>query len=116
MSEHSRERASERYNLTLTKTDEQCLLGYINSGMCIYLKHKGQTEHTAVCYAKYKKIPIKIVYLMDKGKVARQIITILPFDAEEFNQAVNEQMQTDIENNIKFLKSQGYIVYRRKTK
>ena len=59
---------------------------------------------------------MKIVYLMNSKQKACQIITILPFDVDEFNQAVKEQMEKDIQNNIKFLKSQGYIIYKRKQK
>lgn len=114
MSGHSRERACERYNLELTKGDERAVLGYINAGQCIQLALRSKKENTAICYVKFKKIPMKVVYLMDLKQKAYQIITILPFDADEFNRVVQEEMEKDIENNIKFLKSKGYIVYKRR--
>ncbi len=116
MSKHSRERAEQRYNLELSKADERAILGYINASQCIPLSARSTKENTAICYVKYRKIPMRIVYMLDSRNRAFQIITVLPFDVEEYNQAMQETFDRDIANNIKFLQSQGYIVYKRKNR
>ena len=114
MSIHSRERASERYNIELSEADERSLLGYINNGQCFKVNQESSKANTAICYVRFRKIPLKVVYLVDKNKKAVNIITTLPFNGEECNKVVQERWERDISNNIKFLKANGYIVYKKK--
>ena len=51
----------------------------------------------------------------NKGGV-KQIITVYPFDAEEYNKVMQLQFDSKIDLAIQFLKKNKYIVYKRKGK
>lgn len=114
MSKHSQERIEQRYNLTLTKSDERLILSYINSGK--YLSVPIQTDEPAkkrFAYVKFRHIPIKVLYANSTNNNAHAIITAYPLDVDEYNELNELRVKKDIENCIKFLKLNGYIVYKR---
>ena len=114
MSIHSRKRAFERYNIQLTKKGEQEILKKIRKNEHIVLYDSGQDpKHLKFCYVIHENVPLKVLYRRtNKGGVS-QIITIYPFDVEEYNEICNKDYTDRINMSIKFLKSNGYIVYKR---
>ena len=119
MTKHSKERAKERYNLELTNNDEQNIIELIKQNKGIYLGQSTNDKHMHFAYVHYKHIPIKVLYLKTKSGV-KQIITIYPFDVDEYNAMVEQQkkqkeetFEQDIQFAINFLKTNGYIVYKK---
>ena len=121
MSKHSRERAKERYNIELTKKDEQNIVEIIKQNKAIYLRQSESDKRMHFAYIHYKHIPIKVLYLKTKSGV-KQIVTTYPFDVDEYNAMIEKQkkikeevFEQDIQFAINFLKTNGYIVYKRKS-
>ena len=75
---HTKKRAEQRYNLNLTKVDEDLIVAKIMRGECLYLRNDGENEFH---YVKHKNLPVKILYNPDY----RMIITPYPFVTEEYN-------------------------------
>ena len=115
MSKHSRERVIERYNLELSENDEKIILNYINYGHCLPIPQveDNLNKSCKFAYVKYKKIPIKVLYSCTNKGTPINIITAYPLDVEEYNELINQKLQKEIENCIKFLKLNNYIVYKR---
>lgn len=117
MSKHSIQRTYERYNIELNKNDEKYILGMINSGQAFLLPITNlERKKTRFAYVKFKKIPIKVLYSYSNSNHAVSIVTVYPLDVDEYNHLLEEKTQQDIENCIKFLKINGYIVYKKKSK
>lgn len=119
MSKHSKERAKERYNIELTDVDEICIKQLIKEGKSKFLYNSEENHNKKFCYVVYKNIPFKVLYNRSKKNIS--IITIYPFDADEYNRIIDEehekkikQFNSRIEKAIAFLKVNGYIVYKRK--
>lgn len=116
MSIHSRSRASERYNLNLTQEDEDKILELIKRNKCIFLEKSKKNDKMNFCYVNYNNIPLKILYLKSHNRGVKSIVTIYPFNTDEYNEVVEKDLQNRIEKSIGFLKKYGYIVYKRKEK
>ena len=121
MSIHSRERANERYNVELTKTDEKCIIELIKQGKSKFLYNSEKDEKMKFCYVVYKNIPFKVLYSKSNTGGVRGIITIYPFNADEYNEIIDnehkekmQQFNSRIEKAIAFLKTNGYIVYKKR--
>ena len=109
------QRIKERYNLELEDKDKKYIIGQVNSGNCLTVT-KENSKKVIHAYVKIKKIPIRAICAVNNKGVAIEVITALPFNVEEYNQLLAEQEQKDIENCIKYLKTNGYIVYKRNKK
>lgn len=116
MSKHSRERALERYNIELTKYDEQQILQKIKSNDCYSLGHTQEDITKKFAYVTYHNIPMKVLYKRTNKKGPSQIITIYPFDADEYNKLHLNIYESQIKSAIAFLQKNKYIVYKRKEK
>ena len=114
MSNHSIQRTQERYNMELTDNETRYLIGMINAGNFLSVTKDCQQKDRKHAYVKYKKIPIHVVYAVDKYGYATEIVTALPFNVEEYNEILEKESQKEIENCINFLKINGYIVYKRR--
>lgn len=114
MGKHSKERIYERYNLELSEGDERQILSNINYGnfLPIY-QETSDTKHLKFAYIKFNKIPIKVLYRCSNKGNATNIITAYPLDVEEYNKLMADRTKKEIESSIKFLKLNGYIVYKR---
>lgn len=114
MSKHSRERASQRYNVELSYADEKNIIEQLRQGRGLPLNIDSGENNKKFAYVVYKNIPLKVLYERSNAKGIKSIITIYPFDCEEYNEVQRQIFDTHIEMAIKFLKANGYIVYRRK--
>lgn len=114
MSKHYQDRALQRYNIQLTKTDELKILEKIKNNQIISLEASKNDKNRKFCYVEYNNIPLKILYQRtNKGPTA--IVTAYPFDVEEYNTLMQEIFENKINNAITFLKRNGFIVYKRKS-
>ena len=50
----------------------------------------------------------------DKNKGVKSIITTYPLDVDEYNEVQQKDFEFMLDSSIKFLKKNGYIVYKRK--
>lgn len=118
MSKHARERALERYNSELTKFDIHQMINAIKNQEHIPLGCSQDDKNKKFCYVKYNHIPYKVLYYNKANGTASQIqiITVYPFDPDEYNEVMEIRQQKKLEAAITLLKSHGYIVYKRKTK
>lgn len=114
MKSHVQNRALERYNLNLTKDDENKILELIKDKKSIFLEKSKKNEKMIFCYVTYKNIPLKVLYLRSRGKGVKSIVTIYPFNPDEYNEVVKNDLEDRIKNSIGFLKKHGFIVYKRK--
>lgn len=112
MFEHAKQRALERYNREFDDSDLKSIAGMIKNQNHIPLGCSETDKYRKFCYLKYCNIPYKVLYRNKKGNV--QIITIYPLDVDEYNAILDAKMQERIQKKIDFLKSKGYIVYKRK--
>lgn len=118
MFEHAKERALERYNQKLTTHDLVQIVNLIKSQQHIPLGCTETDANKKFCYVVYNKIPYKVLY-HHKAKGAKcktSIITIYPLDVDEYNKCLEDKKLKRIDNAIKLLKSEGYIVYKRMRK
>lgn len=122
MSVHSRKRMQERYNLRINKADEQEIINLLKRNEFIPCgSSQNDPKHLKFAYVNFKHIPIKILYYRSNKKGVQQIITVYPFDVDEYNKMLEEKereakekFNANIEYSIMFLKKNGYIVYKRK--
>ncbi len=115
MTNHSRERASERYNLQLDKGDEARIINKIWRGDYLFLGHSETDSKSSFVYVIYKNIPLKVLYHKStKGNIS--IITTYPFDADEYNKLMDEDFKNRINMSINFLQKNGYVVYKKEEK
>lgn len=113
MSRHARERAQQRYNIDLSKTDEKNILFLLNTGRGIPLDQESKDPLREFAYVHYNNIPLKILYEKDERDVVKAIVTTYPFDVDEFNTVNKNKFESQIEMAIKFLKKNNYIVYKK---
>ena len=113
MSKHSRERASQRYNIELSYADEKNIIEALKQGRGIPLDIDSGEKNKKFAYVVYKNIPLKVLYERSNAKGIKNIITIYPFDTEEYNEVQRQIFDGHIGMAIKFLKANGYIVYKR---
>lgn len=116
MSKHSQKRALERYNLSLTKKEEQEIIELIRENKIIALGTSEENKNLKFAYVVYNHIPLKVLYERSNKYGVKNIITIYPFDADEYNNLLKNDFQQKIDIAIKFLKRNGYIVYMRKAR
>jgi len=118
MTKHAKERAFERYNTELTNLDLQQIINSIKNQEHIPLGCSQEDKNKKFCYVKYNHIPYKVLYHNEaRGgccKRPMKIITVYPFDPDEYNELLETKKQKQIEAAIKRLKDEGYIVYKRK--
>ena len=104
---HAQERAESRYNKELTLNDIKGLQKQIQNGNHVIVGHTKDDEDKIFAYIEYHHIPYKVLYTKQEGKI--KIITMYPFDVDEYNKAVENRK---IKNCIKYLREHGYIVYK----
>lgn len=88
MSKHSTERGSQRYNIFLSEKDEHNIIEMINNDNCYHLEPDKRYKDRNKCYVVYKHIPLKLVYATNNKGFAVSLVTMLPFDVEEFNEII----------------------------
>lgn len=115
-SKHAIERGFERYNLELDENAIKVIKNQITKGDYLFIKNSDKDKYRKFAYVKYKKLPIKILFYRSKSGKQFEIITIYPFDPDEYNKLLEEKLAIEINDAIKLLKSHKYIVYRRKDK
>lgn len=104
---HAQVRASQRYNQDLTETDMNCIKSYIRNNQHIPAG-VAETKSKKFCYVQHNHIPYKVLYIIRHKKI--KIITIYPFDFEEYNKIQEQKKKEKIEKAIKLLESEGYII------
>lgn len=104
---HAQERASQRYNKDLTEKDMNNIRQYIKNNQHTPLGC-ANTKNKKFCYVKYNHIPYKILYKITHKHV--KLITIYPFDFEEYNNIEKEKHQLKIRKAIELLESEGYTI------
>ena len=123
LTKHARERIEERYNLHLTEQDENSIITLIRENKATYLYDSEKDKQCKFCYVVYKNIPLKVLYKKSNTGGVKRIITVYPFDVEEYNVLLDKEHQeklnqfnSRINASIAFLKRNGYIVYKREKK
>lgn len=115
MTKHSRERALERYNIKLSKQDEIAIIDKIRLNLHIPLNLPTKESNMKFAYIVHNNIPLKVLYSRS-NKGVKEIITVYPFDADEYNEVMQDDFKNKIDLAIKFLKKNKYIVYKRNVK
>ena len=115
MTKHSRERALERYNIKLSRKDEAEILEMIRNNQVLPLGSCESDNKKKFAYVVFNHIPLKVLYSRS-NKRPLNIITVYPFDADEYNSLMYEDFNNKINNAVAFLKRNGFIVYKRKEK
>lgn len=112
MTKHAVERAKERYNIELTEWDKKQIKEMLRNNQMIFLGN-ADSPNKKFAYVTYNHIPIKVLYKRN-CKGVQEIITIYPFDVDEYNEVMSIDFNTRINMAIDFLKKNKYIVYKRK--
>ena len=114
MSRHARERATQRYNIDLSYSDERNILAKLRTGNCIPIDCETNDENRYFAYVVYKNIPLKILYEenAENGKIDA-IVTTYPFDVDEYNTEEGKFHENRIKLATEFLKANGYTVFKR---
>lgn len=117
MSRHARERATQRYNIELSFDDERKVIHKLRRGECIHLKTDAYQDDMYFAYVIHNNIPLKVLYKEseNKGKI-NKIITVYPFDTDEYNEAKAKQFKNKVQLAIDFLKANDYTVVKGDTK
>ena len=115
MTQHAKERALQRYNTELTDDDIEQMCNIIKQNNHIAVGICEDNKNKKFCYLKYNHIPYKVLY-HNNGKSKTKIITIYPLDVDEYNAILDAKHEEKLANRIAYLKSLGYIVYKRKGK
>ena len=110
MTLHAQDRALQRYNKELTEKDMICIQKAIMNNQHTPLYSSKDDKNKKFCYLKHDHIPYKILYTIRKKQC--RIITIYPFDVDEYNNMLEEKEKEKIEKSIAFLKSKGYVIYK----
>ena len=121
MGRHAKFRAIQRYNVDLSWSDEKNILSKIRNGKCFPLPLKSEElkegdDKVEFAYVVLRSVPLKVCYATSDTGLASKIITIYPFNVEEYNAAQDADIKNHLKNSIDFLKENGYIVYKRKVK
>jgi hypothetical protein len=112
MSQHAKDRAKERYNLELSEFDKKRIMEMLRNNQMIFLGN-ADTPNKKFAYVTYNHIPIKVLYSRT-AKGIQNIITVYPFDVDEYNDVMSKDFDNRIAFAIAFLKRNKYIVYKRK--
>lgn len=121
MSKHARIRGFERYNQTLTKRDEHNIVEKLKNNDMLFLYDSENDKRRKFAYVVYNNVPYKVLYHRTKSGI-QGIVTIYPFDVEEYNALIQEEeiykkcMRLAVEEAKRILKINKYIVYQRKPK
>lgn len=107
---HSQERAISRYNLYLTRKDEQNIIAKLRANDMIFLGTSETDINRKFAYVVYKNIPLKVLYIRNKRGI-KGIVTVYPFDVDEYNMKQAETEQKKINGAIKLLQKHGYKVF-----
>lgn len=90
MTNHAKQRAEQRYNTFLNKKDRKKILKMITHNKCYPLEYENlHYKNRRLCYVVFNHIPLKIIYAISKNNRAVALVTMLPFDVEEFNEIIN---------------------------
>ena len=109
MNEHLRERLGGRYNNNnYSQTMHKEMKKQIITGKALFVSKSSKTSKRSIYYCKYNHIPYKVVYDFKSNS----IVTVLPFDSDEYNTLKEEKLQKDIQDAISLLKHHKYIVYK----
>ena len=73
----------------LSKKDEYNIIEMINNGNCYQLEPDLRHRNRGKCYVVYNHIPLKLVYATNNEDKAISLVTMLPFDVEEFNEIID---------------------------
>lgn len=103
MKSHAQERAYERYAKELDFKALNQLKNSIRNKEYLYIGTSKDDKTKHFVYVKYNNIPYKVLFT---GEQRIRIITIYPFDADEYNNLVEEKR---INKYIKYLQERGYI-------
>ena len=80
----------------------------MNYNAGIYIRLSQEDKNKKFCYLKYNHIPYKILYKINKKKC--RIITIYPFDVDEYNNIEEQKKLERIQKAISFLEKEGYTI------
>lgn len=105
---HAQDRALQRYNQELSDEDIANISKIIKQNKQISLYSSEENKNMKFCYVVYNNIPYKILYLHTKRNI--YIITVYPFDPDEYNEAIEEKEKNKIKSYIEFLESKGYKI------
>ena len=88
---HPQERALQRYNKELRFIDLKNITELIrlNQHMIVGLAPKGKGR--IFCYVTYNNIPYKVLYERQETQI--KVITIYPFDVDEYNELLEKQKE-----------------------
>ena len=105
---HAQERALQRYNKDLTMLDMNNIIKIIQNNQHTPLGCRKEDKNKKFCYLKYNHIQYKILYKINKKKC--RIITIYPFDVDEYNNIEEQKKLERIQKAISFLEKEGYTI------
>ena len=114
MTTHAHDRANKRYNQDISVIELSCMAYEIKKGNSLFVADvdKNMSFH----YVTFKNIPYKVLY---STKFKRQdgtykskptIVTVYPFDVDEYNKLSEEYSKNRINDIINELKHIGYTV------
>lgn len=86
---HPQERAIQRYNKQLHINNIIEIARMINNDEHMIVGPAPRGNGRMLCYVKYENIPYKVLYERIDGQV--RIITIYPFDVDEYNKLLEEK-------------------------
>ena len=113
MGKHAQERTKQRHNIDLSFSDERNILYKLRTGKGLPLNTECE-EGLEFAYVVHRNIPLKVLYcLSEDRKVPYKIITVYPFNVDEYNEVNENDCKNSILRAIEFLKENGYIVYKR---
>ena len=112
MTKHAKERDLQRYNLYLSENDKKHILQMLRNNQFMFLGDSHDANRK-FGYVTYNNIPLKVLYYKTSQGV-KSIVTVYPFDVEEYNALMSSNFESKINMAAEFLKSNGYIVYKRK--
>lgn len=98
---HAQQRAQERYNKTLSELDLHNIRNIIQKNEHTFIGCTDTDRNKKFCYLTYNHIPYKILYKINKKKC--KLITIYPFDVDEYNRLQEIKLQNKINAAILFL-------------
>ena len=90
MSKHSRQRARERYNIELSKIDEQNIITLLRENKFTHLYKSEVEPKRHFAYVIYNNIPIKVLYERSNRGGVKTIVTVYPFDVDEYNNTLSK--------------------------
>lgn len=115
INEHAIDRAHQRYNFEINKQRMNDLISKIKMGEYLFISKSAENCRREFAYVKINNLPLKVLFNRSKSG-AIDIITIYPFDVDEYNKLVEKKKVVDIANAVKLLKENKFIVYKRKEK